>query len=193
MQPQISASDRQFKDFFGYLIKIATIVLMEHEKKEKKQKTTQFDLTHVDEDFIDTMHEEFLDAVFDVTNRMEREEWIKAVIYNATWILSAQGIRKKVKENLAKEGFVVKEVDATPTKGDSEAPQPGYDEAETTTPTHDGGVMPFQVADGAFIDDEGPMSPTKSMVTSTRKTDSSIKVSSPKKRGLILETDEDED
>lgn len=116
---------------------------MEHEKKEKHQKTTQFDLSHVNEDFIDTMREEFLDAVFDVTNRMEREEWIKAVISKATWILTAQGIRKKVKENLAKEGFVVKEVDATPTKCDSETHTPGHDEAETPTPTQEGGEMPF--------------------------------------------------
>ena len=92
------------------------------------------------------MHEEFLDDVFDFTNRMGREEWIKAVCDKAKWILTAQGVRKKVKANLAKEGYVVKDVDPTPSKEDA-APTPSATTKEIVEPE----VMPFEIADNTSL------------------------------------------
>ena len=95
LQETISANDKDFQGTFKKLIDLAA--KLPYDYQHEVNGGERLENPKVNEDLIDTMKEAFLDAIFDNSAKLTRNEYMDLVISKANWIFTSKGIREKVK------------------------------------------------------------------------------------------------
>ena len=104
LQDNISAMDSELQVYFSDIIHLSTSLMMKREAKENKgsYEDTEISLEAIDDDLIEEIRDDFLEAVFGFDSHIKRDNFITNVINKAPWVLDSELIRKKVKEVMTK-------------------------------------------------------------------------------------------
>lgn len=94
LQTTISANDKDFKGNFDKLIQLATLLPYQYESEINGGEKTNGD--KINEDLLEKIGEEFLDAIFDANAKISRQEYLDLIAQKQSWIFSAKQIREKV-------------------------------------------------------------------------------------------------